>query len=299
VAVRQAFRQLRPDVVVCCNQLALRVAALAGWLTRPAPPLVFRFSLEGSFRSNAHNRLVVHPRVARYVANASAGRQELLDFGWIRGDQAEVIYNGVDLSPIGKADPTGLREQLGAAPGDTVVLVAARLVQDKGHALLLQALEDGLGRRAGLHFWFAGTGPEEDRLRAIAVEKRLSGVRFLGFRTDVPRLLRAADLLCHPSRREGAPNIVLEAMGAGLPVVAVAAAGTAELVVDGATGLLSPIGDPDRLRRNLLLALSDAPLRQHLGEAGRARVLAEFTEERSLERWLALLQQVVRERTGC
>ena len=84
-------------------------------------------------------------------------------------------------------------------------------------------------------------------------------------------------------------------MGAGLPVVAVAAAGTAELVVDRETGLLSPIGNPAALQSNLEAAIVDGQLRQRLGEAGRARVLSEFTEERSLQRWLALLRQVTGE----
>ncbi|HEU4753608.1 MAG TPA: glycosyltransferase family 4 protein [Armatimonadota bacterium] len=288
-----ALRKLAPQVAICCNERAARIGALSARLLPRQVPLVYRNGLEGSFKNRAHNRLLVNPRIARYVTNSVAVRDELLAFGWISSERVKVIYNGVDPAPVEGADPSGVREELGAGAEDLVALTAARMVPEKGHALLLDVAAELIPRFPRLQIWLAGEGPETEGLQARSEAPPLKGhVRFLGFRTDVPRLLRAADLLVHPSRREGAPNVVLEAMVAGLPVVGVAAPGTAELVREGQEGLLAPIGDRDGLRARLEAVLADEGLRRRLGEAGRQRARTEFTEERSADRWLALLEEV-------
>src|SRR4029077_1011946 len=99
-------------------------------------------------------------------------------------------------------------------------------------------------------------------------------VRFLGHRDDVPRLLAASDLLVLPSLYEGLPNVVLEAMRFRKPVVATAAPGTTEVVVDGETGLLVPVKTPTALAKAIRAVLRDPSLARRLGEAGRTRVEA-------------------------
>jgi glycosyltransferase involved in cell wall biosynthesis len=196
-----------------------------------------------------------------------------------------------------QADPRGVREQLGTQPGAVVCLTVARLVAGKGHELLLQAFARLASRFPELDLWFAGDGPELEALRARAEGLGVAArVQFLGFRRDVPRLLRAADLLCHPSRKEGAPNSVREAMAAGLPVAAVAASGTPELMVEGETGFLSPVDDVPKLAANLERLVSSRELRARMGEAGRRRALAEFSENVCTERWLALLESCLQEK---
>ena len=93
-------------------------------------------------------------------------------------------------------------------------------------------------------------------------------VRFLGHRDDVPRLLAAADLVVLPSAYEGLPNLVLEAMRFGKPVVATAAPGTTEVVVDGQTGVLVPVGNPQLLARAIRDVIRDRELAHRLGKPG-------------------------------
>ena len=292
----RGLRALKPEVVVACNERAVRLGSIA--LRLPGlrqVPLVYRNGLEGSFKNKAYNRRVAGPRIARYAVNAEALREEYRRFGWVPMERVRVIYNGVDPVPVEQADPSGVREELGAAPDEVVVLAAARLVPEKGHEFLLRALAAVRPERRPV-LWIAGDGPEERVLEATITGLELDHrAHLLGFRADVPRLLRAADLLCHPSRREGAPNIVLEAMAAGLPVVAVDASGTAELVRDGETGLLSPPDDVIRLRDNLERVAADPELRRRLGAAGSERARHEFSEERSLDRWQQLLRECVEE----
>ena len=295
VALASRLRRFGPEVVVSYDEKAVRLCALAGLLRRRRPALVHYYGLEGAFKNKPHNRYVVGPRVDCFLCNASALRDELRSFGWILERKLRVIHGGVDPAPIEEADPAGVREELGAAPGDIVALVVARLVPEKGHAFLVDALRKVVPGYPQLRVWLAGDGPDAEGLERQGSELGLSAaVRLLGFRADVPRLLRAADLMIHPSRREGAPNSVREGMVARLPVAAVAASGTPEVVVDGETGLLSPVGDAEAFRRNLERLLSDADLRRRMGEAGRRRALAEFSEDRCAERWLELLEEVRR-----
>jgi len=292
------------DVVIAFDPRSARTAALAArlWRRRRGQggwSLVYYHGLEGSLGRTWLHRYLLGGAVSLYVANAAALRDELLAMGWIAPERVTVIYGGIDLARIERADPAGVRAELGVPDDAFVLLVAGRLVADKGHALLLDVLAEIAGDFPRLSVWFAGEGPERAAIKRRIAELGLGGVvRLLGFRDDLPRLLRAADLLCHPSRREGIPNVVREAMAAGLPVVATAASGTPELVRHGETGLLSPVDDRTALAANLVAVLRDAELRRRLGEAGRARARAEFSDTECARQWLERLA-ALRRREGC
>src|SRR5262249_55047575 len=119
-------------------------------------------------------------------------------------------------------------------------------------------------------------------------------VRFLGHRDDVPGLLAAADVLVLPSRYEGLPNVVLEAMRFRKPVVATAAPGTTELVIDGVTGRLVPVGKAAALAQALGGVPGDPEPARRMGEAGRARVEAEFTASAMVDRFADLYESLAR-----
>jgi len=145
----------------------------------------------------------------------------------------------------------------------------------------------------------AGDGPLREPLEEIACLYRLEDrVQFLGHREDVPNLLAAADLLVLPSAYEGLPNVVLEAMRFRKPVVATAAPGTTEVVVDGVTGLLTPIGDPPKLARALRDVIRDPELAARLGAAGRARAEECFRVDTMVQRFADLYEEIYRLKRG-
>jgi glycosyltransferase involved in cell wall biosynthesis len=114
----------------------------------------------------------------------------------------------------------------------------------------------------------------------------------LGHRDDVPRLMAAADLVVLPSAYEGLPNLVLEAMLFRKPVVATAAPGTTEVVVDGQNGVLVPIGNPPLLARAIRDIVRDRDLASRLGQAGREHVLAHFATQTMIDRFAALYEEM-------
>jgi len=139
----------------------------------------------------------------------------------------------------------------------------------------------------------AGDGPLRNRLVEAAHAYHLDGrVRFLGHRDDVPQLLAAANLVVLPSAYEGLPNIVLEAMRFRKPVVATAAPGTTEVVVDGQTGILIPVGDTKLMARAIRDIVRNPVLARRMGEAGRVRVEADFRADAMVAQFAELYEHL-------
>jgi len=286
------WRRLRPDVVLACTQRAVRLAAWSGWLWPPLR-LVYRNGLKGSFKNKVYNRLIA-PKISFLVANAAATQAEVLAYGWLPQAKLQVIYNGAAPPQTDPDAAIAVREEFGCRPGSTLILAAGRLVHDKGHHLLLQAIAC-LNATTSAEDWLlviAGEGPQQAALAATVERLRLGDrVHLAGFREDIGALYGAADLLVHPSRREGAPNAILEAMAAGLPVVATAIPSARELLGEDA-GCLVPPEDAPALATALAELLADAPRRARLGEAARRRAEERFSREASIGRWEALLTAV-------
>lgn len=190
-----------------------------------------------------------------------------------------VIYNGIDLGRFAHL-PTRYeaRAELGWPQEARVVLSVARLSPEKGLDVLQEAVKE-----TGLTLYIAGEGPERVRLEPTSL---------LGNREDIPLLLAAADLYCQPSREEGLGLAVLEAMAAGLPIVASAVGGIPELLPDAGTGLLVPEGDVSALRAALSLLDKEDWRRRDMGRLARQRVEEHFTQETMRQSYWALYQRV-------
>jgi glycosyltransferase involved in cell wall biosynthesis len=187
-----------------------------------------------------------------------------------------VIANAPSAAPPANGfDREALREQLDAG-GAFLVLCVARLQRDKGIDDLVDAAALLRERVPGLRVAVAGDGPEGERFeQAIATSG--APVTLLGHRGDVGRLLAAADAFVLPSRHEGLPISLLEAMAAGLPSVATSVGGIPSLVDDGDSGLLVPASDPPALAAALERLAGDSALASRLGGAARRVVERDYS----------------------
>jgi len=174
-----------------------------------------------------------------------------------------IVYNGVDealLSGGDQEERLAMREALGLSNRQVVVLSACRLATQKNLDYGLEVM--GALRRLGRTpvYVIAGTGPEEERLLAKAKQLGLGGdaVRFLGYRTDVARLLRAADFYLMPSLFEGLPLVLAEAMGSGAVCVVTPFDVIPEMIRDGKTGVVIPFKNADAAAEKIAAAI-DAP----------------------------------------
>ncbi len=202
-----------------------------------------------------------------------------------------VVYNGVEAGATRPEARTEARMGLGVDAGTMLVWFVGNLIAHKGLCDLLEALSDVAGR---WHVVVAGDGT--DRARAEAFAER-AGVRervtFLGRVAPerVSGMLAAGDVLALPSRMEGMPYCILEAMAASLPVVSTRVYGIPEAVIDGETGLLVEPGDRAGLARAFETLLADPGLRSRMGAAARARFESNFT----IERHVAAMGAIYRE----
>ena len=215
------------------------------------------------------------------------------------------IYYGIDPAPLEAAgeacaEPQArarARAELGLAPEDVVFVCVARFAPQKAHDVLLRAFARARGERQDLRLLLVGDDPFGDgrrRAEALAAELQLGpSVAFLGIRRDVPSLLGLSDAFVMASLWEGLGLVFLEAMAAGLPVLATEVSAVPEVVIDGETGVLVPPGDDAALARGLIQLAGDPTLRRRLGAAGRARVREHFGLERMVGETLAVYHDVL------
>ncbi|MHA1564799.1 MAG: glycosyltransferase family 4 protein [Alphaproteobacteria bacterium] len=288
--LRTLFRRERFDMVHVHTPVAAAVGRFAAAATG-VPKVVYTAH---GFYFHEHTP---NPKRAAFIAMEwVAGRFTDTLFTQAAEDAATAkrlaLCRTGDVLPIGNgSDPalfhpdSGARQQIRAAlqtdPDRIVIAAVGRLVAEKGFPELVDAM-----RHVDAELWLVGERLASDHAAALngvfkAVETDpvlRRRVRLLGYRTDIPGLLAAADIFTLPSHREGMPRSVIEAMLTGLPVVATDIRGTREEVVDNQTGYLVPVKNKGPLAAALNRLVADANLRQTMGMAGRARALAEFDE---------------------
>jgi len=210
------------------------------------------------------------------VLCVSAATQELLVRLGVARDHIRVLHNAVDDNL--SSTPLDLTKEFDLPQGTQVLLAAGRLSPEKGHRYLVEAMARLKGHDPPAALVILGAGREAERLGAqVAAAGLAEHVVLGGFRTDVLRCIAGADLVVNPSLTEGLPNVVLEALALGRPVVATDVGGVSELITPGQTGWLVPPADPAALAGAIVAALDDAPRACALAEAGRRRVAASFS----------------------
>ncbi len=266
-----AMRAIRPDVVHWHAARAHAIGALASLLD-PAPARVLSRRVQFPVRRSLGSRLLYALPVDRIVAISAAVKDALTRSG-VAPDSIDIVPSGIDPAPA--PDPAGriaLRRSLGVEDRDALAITVSALSSGKGHGDLLRAAAAAASSAPLLRLWIVGEGPLEPRLReenrALGLEGR---VQFLGFRTDIQALLHAADFFCLATHSEGLGSSILEAMAAGLPVVATRVGGIPEIVEEGSTGVLVPPSDPGALAAAMEQMALDAGLRDAMGAASRKR----------------------------
>ena len=214
------------------------------------------------------------------VICVSAGAAASFEAGGVDRAKLAIIHNGLPVRAATRSR-VEMRRELGLAEGQPATLTAARFTAQKDHATLIDAAAAVLARRADMRFLLAGDGPLIDECRTRAEARGVAdAILFLGHRDDVADLLAAADLFVLPSRFEGLPLAVLEAMAAGLPVVSTRVGGTDEVVLEGLTGRLVQPGDNHELAGAIVDIVSDPEKAAAMGAAGRRRFDAHFAAAR-------------------
>ncbi|MFQ5730860.1 MAG: glycosyltransferase [Planctomycetaceae bacterium] len=213
--------------------------------------------------------------------------------GRLSRDKTVVIPNGVEYEMFAEATPADLSE-FGISPHHQTLLFVGRLDAQKGIEVLLDAFGQLAQTQPTLHLLLAGDGPLRATVEEFARQRALeSRVHLPGRRGDIPHLMQAADCLVLPSLWEGMPNAVLEAMAAGLPVIATAVEGVSELLVDGETGRVIPRGDAGALVRAVSCLVANPAAASRAARRAQLLVRETFTWDRVVQEYVALYRSLL------
>jgi glycosyltransferase involved in cell wall biosynthesis len=239
----------------------------------------FRY-VDRAFARRAGRLIAISDAVRDFLARAGHDPRKLT-----------TIHYGLDELPAAPSSPTPAEAGI---PADApLALAVGRLIEQKDHATLLRAFAVVREQHPQARLAILGSGPLEAETRALAASLGLADAVALPGRTDIRDWLLRADVFVHTSRWEGFGIVLLEAMLAGLPVVATRVSAVPEIVADGVTGALVPPGDAEIVARELAALLADPDRRHRLGEAGRERARTEFSVARMTERTVEVYEASV------
>lgn len=281
------IRQQQPDVVVVRGYNAETLGRVAARLAGVPHTVMWLHNLT-DLRPRTTTRAVADRVLDRwtgaYFGVAEAQRPYLVDQLGYPEPKIRIIRNGVDTAAFDTATDTGVRTEFGWVADDPVAGIVAELSPIKDHSTFLRAARSVVDRLPSARFLVIGDGARRSELEALSAELGLDdNVRFTGVRRDIPRLLGGIDVFTLSSLSECFSIALLEAMACGRPTVCTDVGGNGEIVDDGRTGHLVPPQDPDRLAARLLDLFADPVAARRMGQAGRDRVVEEFSLDRSVE----------------
>ncbi|MBI2823384.1 MAG: glycosyltransferase [Planctomycetia bacterium] len=232
-------------------------------------------------------------RTDRIIVNSTGVRDFYVNHG-LAPQKFAVISGGVPPANGTAISRDALLAELGLPQDARLIGAVGRLWPQKRIKDLIWAADLLKVIRSDVHLLLIGDGPQRERLERFRYQVRIEDkVHFLGHRDDAAQLMPHFDALWLASEYEGLPNVVMEAMSQGVPVVATDIPGNRDLVVPGETGYLVPVGDRAGIARNTNRLLDNADLARQLGEAGRKRVLSEFTVEKMIARHAELYRELL------
>lgn len=274
---RLAFhlKKLQPAIVQSFLFHANVVAAYAGkW---SGVKVVAGIRVADPSRARLRAERWIAPLVQKFVCVSESVADFSATTAGLPRDKLCVIPNGVDVAKFRDAKPAD-RAALGLPSDRRFLIAVGRLDPQKGQDWLLPLLPRIFAERPQYDLLLVGDGPARERLQAQATTLQMqSRIHFLGWQSQVPRLLKLADVLLLPSRWEGMPNVLLEAMAAGLPVVTTAVEGAAEILGPLAEQQLTPLHDGFALQERVLAMTASASAREGLGKQNQERVCQHFS----------------------
>lgn len=282
----QLFRQERPTIVHTHTSKAGILGRLAAWVV--GVPIIIHtphghvfYGHFGIVLSRVFQMLewVFAKGTSKIITLTELEAQDHLQRHIGKEGQFRAVFSGIDVAQYRAASATRLKSRfrLGCSDDDLIVGSVGWLTHIKGHRYLIEAMAKLKPHYPKLQCHIIGSGPLEEELMMLAADLEVaSSIQFLGFTDDVPSCLSAMDLFVLPSLNEGMGRALIEAMAAGLPVVATNVGGVPAIVQDKHTGFLVPPGNADAIAKSLEQYLQDPELAKTMGAAGREHISGKF-----------------------
>lgn len=244
-------------------------------------------------------RMLVNPILSLFtdeiVTISESTKASLITYENFPPRRIKVVYNGIDFAHFSQTcDVSAKKEALGLPLSAKVIGIVARLDPIKNHAMLLRAFSQVVQTIPETYLVIVGDGPNKHSLKTLARSLEISDhTIFLGARQDVAELLHVFDIFALSSFTEGTSVTLLEAMSAGVPVVATSVGGNPEVVEDQKTGYLTPNDNDQVMAAMLLKLIQDETIRQRMGQASQQRVYTLFSLDKMVNAYTNLYLKVL------
>lgn len=230
----------------------------------------------------------LYNRVNKIFAISNFIRQNVIDTCPVPENKVYLLQNGVNLSEFNKSkyEREDIRKELGISNEKILIGLVGRITLGKGHYELIKAAEIiNKKHRVNVIFLIVGSSSKQEEhiekeIKKLAAQCGVENIIFLGYRTDIARILAGMDILVFPSHEESFGITLLEAMAMEVPVVATGNAGVTDIIPSNEFGLLVPPKDPESLARKILELINNPSLRKTLSENGKKRIIENFDSEK-------------------
>ncbi|MDD5259918.1 MAG: glycosyltransferase family 4 protein [bacterium] len=289
--LRQMIRNLKVNILHCHDSHAHTIGFLAT-LGMDNCKLIVTRRVDFSIGNNLINKFKYKNSVDRFIA-VSNGVKKVLELGGIDRARITVVHDGIEINNFLCRDKaTNLYREFGLDPAKPVIGNIAALAPHKDQRTLLQAAKIVLEQIPEAQFLVVGTGALEEELKQLAADLEIQErVKFTGFRSDVPQILTILNIFAVSSHLEGLGSSTLEAMAAGLPIVATRTGGIPEIVENSINGILVPPRDSAALAKGIIELLRDNKRREKMGNAS-LQMVKNFSVDKMVEGNVAVYSQV-------
>lgn len=298
LAFRRVILRDRPEILHVNSSRDSWIGSLAARLVPARPAVIRTRHISTPLNRNAATQFLYRRLLDMVIVTGSElTRRALIERDGLEPDRVAAFPIGIDLHQFRPGPPADdLRQELGLPAGHRLVGLISYLRAYKGHEYFIEAAAKVLSQVQDVTFLIVGEGPEEDTLRARIARLGLTDqVRMLGFREDLLNVFRSLDVFVIPSvEADTIPQVLMQALALGLPVVSTTVGSIPDVVQDGATGFVVPPRDAEALAERIVALLADPHLRHDMGARGRALVERKYSLERMLDR----LERVYRQADG-
>jgi glycosyltransferase involved in cell wall biosynthesis len=297
LAFRRLLRRDQPDIVHVNSSRDSWLAALASRLVDPRPKVIRTRHISAPLTNNRATRLLYRRLFDMViVTGGERNRQALIRRDGLRPDRVAAFPIGLDVGHFSPAKPLGnIRLELGIPASHRLVGIISYLRDYKGHRYFVEAAAKVLKQHQGVAFLIVGEGPEEQNIR-VQVERLglAADVRMLGFRDDLLEVFRSLDLFVIPTvEGDTIPQVLMQALALGLPVVSTTTGSIPDVVADGESGFIVPPRDADALADRIGRLLIDPDLCAAMGRCGRQTVERFFSIDRMVDELEGVYRRVI------
>ena len=283
------IRESKIDLIICSTNLDIKLAGLAGKLANI--PVISRQGL-ALIPNNLKYKFLIRNFTSSIITNTRTIKEQYEKYNWFPPNHIKVIYNGVGTN-TNSSSPRILKTQLPKDNQDKLILSAGRLNSQKGFNYLIEAAQIAQEKKKNWQFVVLGDGEEKQRLKRLISKYQLKNIQLKGFYKNIQDYYACADLFVLSSLAEGTPNVVLEAMAAGCPVIATDVNGVREVIEDQVNGWIIPPKDGKAIFQAIQNCIDQPELLKNITTRAYQTIQCKFTIEESVHQFIEYITNII------